>query len=238
MDVVLRPDGRTWDQARPVTIQYNIVTSAHGSVLFQIGLTKVLCTVIMQDGVPSFLRGKGAGWLTADYMMLPAATYPRGARENTCKKDGRAVEISRLIGRSLRSILNLSSIGERTVYVDCEVLQADGGTRTAAITGAYCALRYAFDNRKFPGITLDTPLFKDSVAALSVGWDGTSPLLDMNYQEDSSIQADFNFVMTGSGKIIEIQGAAEQDPLTWQSVELMQSLAHRGIVKMLNHLNY
>lgn len=234
---LLRPDGRTWDQARPVTIEYNVVTSAHGSVLFQIGITKVLCTVILQDGVPSFLRGKGTGWLTADYMMLPGATYPRSSRENGCKKDGRSIEISRLIGRSLRAILNLSSIGERTIYIDCDVIQADGGTRTAAITGAYCALRYAFDAKRFVGINYNLPLFNDSVGALSVGFDGVTPLLDMNYQEDSSVQADFNFIMTGSGKIIEIQGAAEQAPLTWESVQAMQALAASSITAMLEQLH-
>ena len=240
LDTFVRLDGRQRHQARPVTVEYGIVASAHGSVLFQLGATKVLCTVIMQDGVPSFLRGKGTGWLTAEYTMLPGATYPRSTRDSaSCKRDGRAVEISRLIGRSLRAIVNLQSIGERTIYVDCDVIQADGGTRTAAITSAYCALRYAIDNKRFPNISYNAEsLLRDSVGALAVGWSDGGPILDMNYQEDSKVQADFNFVMTGSGKVIEIQGAAEQLPLEWPSIQSMQILAGDGISAMLKNLNY
>ncbi len=231
-----RPDGRVWNQIRSITVDYGILGNTHGSVLFQLGNTKVLCSVIMQDGVPSFLRGKGKGWLTAEYAMLPGATHPRTHRESSSgRKDGRSVEISRLIGRSLRAVVDLNLLGERTLYIDCDVVQADGGTRTAAITGAYCALRYALLHKKFP-ISLPENFLQDSVGALSVGWSQDTALLDMNFQEDVSIEADFNFVMTGSGSIIEIQGATESKPLSWQSVQSMQEIAAVGITEMLKNL--
>jgi ribonuclease PH len=231
-----RPDGRVWDQIRPITIIYDILGNAHGSVLFKLGNTQVLCSVIMQDGVPSFLRGKGKGWVTAEYAMLPGSTTPRTVRESSSgRKDGRSVEISRLIGRSLRAVVDLSLLGERTLYIDCDVIQADGGTRTAAITGAYCALRHALRNHKFPIIVPETFLH-DSVGALSVGFSDNNLLLDINFQEDVSIGADFNFVMTGSGNIIEVQGATESKPLSWETVQSMQKLAAEGIIGMLKDL--
>ena len=231
-----RADGRVYNQIRPVTVTYDILGNAHGSVLFKLGNTQVLCSVIMQDGVPSFLRGKGKGWLTAEYAMLPGSTVPRTVRESSSgRKDGRSIEISRLIGRSLRAVVDLDLLGERTLYIDCDVIQADGGTRTAAITGAYCALRHALRNEKFPFL-LPEHFLHDSVGALSVGLLQDSVLLDINFQEDVSTGADFNFVMTGSGKIIEVQGATESKPLTWTVVESMQELAATGISDMLKNL--
>lgn len=229
-----RLDGRTTEQVRPASVIYNIHGNAHGSVLFALGNTKVLCSVMMQDGVPHFLRGKGTGWLTAEYAMLPAATAVRTPRESaTMKSNGRSIEISRLIGRSLRSIVDLSKIGERTIYVDCDVLQADGGTRTAAITGAYCALRHAVDIWKLEGKISQTFL-RDTLGAVSVGLSKGAVLLDINYEEDSTIDADFNFVMTGSGKVVEIQGATETVPFEWAVVEQMRALAHKGIQDILS----
>ena len=231
-----RPDGRMSNQARSVKITYNFSDNCHSSVLFELGKTKVLCSITVQDGVPSFLRGKGAGWLTAEYAMLPSSTRPRTIRESSSgKRDGRSIEISRLIGRSLRAVVDLTVIGERTIYIDCDVFQADGGTRTAAITGAYCALRYGLQNQKFP-LIMPQSFITDSVAALSVGWSNGAPLLDINFEEDSAIEADFNFVMTGSGHIIELQGATESRPLPWQSVQSMQELAFFGISEMLKQI--
>lgn len=229
-----RLDGRTTEQVRPASVTYNIHGNAHGSVLFALGNTKVLCSVMIQDGVPPFLRGKGTGWLTAEYAMLPAATAVRTPRESaTMKSNGRSIEISRLIGRSLRSIVDLSKIGERTIYVDCDVLQADGGTRTAAITGAYCALRHAVDIWKLEGKISQTFL-RDTLGAVSVGLSKGAVLLDINYEEDSTIDADFNFVMTGSGKVVEIQGATESVPFEWAVVEQMRALAYKGIQDILS----
>lgn len=230
-----RNDGRTFKQVRPLNITYNIAGNADASVLFELGNTKVLCTVMLQDGVPSFLRNSGTGWLTAEYTMLPAATLQRIQRESsTMKKNGRSIEISRLIGRSIRSIVDLKLLGERTIYIDCDVIQADGGTRTAAITGAYCALHAAvtqwMSTKKTKAILLDT------IGALSVGLLNNTLLLDINYKEDSAIDADVNFVMTGSGKIIEIQGATESTPFEWSYIEQMRVLAQEGIAHMLSQL--
>ena len=232
-----RFNGRAFNEVRPLSMTYGLHGNAHGSVLFELGNTKILCSVMMQDGVPYFLRGKGKGWLTAEYAMLPSSTHVRTQRESsTMRKNGRSVEISRLIGRSLRSVVNLAKIGERTVYIDCDVLQADGGTRTAAITGAYCALRNALDfwqseGRSFHGF------LTDSIGAISVGWSRDTPLLDIDYEEDSTIDADFNFVMTGSGKVIELQGAAESAPIEWENIEQMRVLAQSGITEILRSVD-
>lgn len=232
-----RIDGRLPDQVRPTSVTYGICGNAQGSVLFALGNTKVLCTVIMQDGVPSFLRGKGSGWLTAEYTMLPGATKTRTHREaSTMRRNGRSIEISRLIGRSLRSVVNLKTLGERTIYIDCDVVQADGGTRTAAITGAYCALRQAIDIWKLDSKISDNFLL-DTVAALSVGVSNGQALLDINYEEDSTTDADFNFVMTGSGKVIEMQGATESSPLDWELVDAMRKLAQKGIREVLSRVD-
>jgi ribonuclease PH len=232
-----RIDGRLPDQVRPTSVTYGISGNAHGSVLFALGNTKVLCTVMMQDGVPHFLRGKGAGWLTAEYTMLPASTKNRTQREaSTMRRNGRSIEISRLIGRSLRSIVDLKILGERTIYIDCDVVQADGGTRTAAITGAYCALRQAIDIWKRDSKISDNFLL-DTLGALSVGLSGNQVLLDINYEEDSATDADFNFVMTGSGKVVEMQGATESVPLDWVVVENMRKLAQKGIREVLSRVD-
>lgn len=232
-----RIDGRLPDQVRPTSVTYGIYGNAHGSVIFELGNTKVLCSVMMQDGVPHFLRGKGAGWLTAEYTMLPAATQTRTQRESTTmRRNGRSIEISRLIGRSLRSIVDLKTLGERTIYIDCDVIQADGGTRTAAITGAYCALRHAIEQWKLDSKITDNFLL-DTLGALSVGLSNGQALLDINYEEDSATDADFNFVMTGSGKVVEIQGATESTPLDWSQVESMRKLAQKGIREVLSKVD-
>lgn len=232
--MIKRLDGRFFDQMRPVKVTYGVYGNADGSALFELGNTKVLCSVIVQDGVPSFLRGKGQGWLTAEYTMLPASTHVRTPREiTTLKRNARSVEISRLIGRSLRAVIDFSKLGERTLYIDCDVLQADGGTRTASISGAYCALIHAIAQSaaaKKPSI----PNFlTDSVSAVSVGWTSSGPLLDINFQEDSQVDGDFNFVMTGKGALIELQGSTEKKPLPWDSVESMKQLALAGIQNIL-----
>ena len=228
-----RLDGRLSNQVRPIKVTYGVYGNADGSVLFELGNTKVLCSVMVQDGVPQFLRGKGQGWLTAEYTMLPAATRARTPREViTMKRNGRSVEISRLIGRSLRAVVDFSKLGERTIYVDCDVLQADGGTRTASISGAYCALYHATQQLQLSKKPFASFL-SGSLAAISVGWMNNQALLDINFQEDSSVEADFNFVMTGKGEIIEMQGATEKAPISWGSVELMQAVASKGIAEIL-----
>ena len=231
-----RNDGRSADQIRSLFLTYGVYGNADGSVLFELGKTKVLCSVMMQDGVPAFLRGKGKGWLTAEYTMLPASTQTRTVRDSSSvHKNGRSVEISRLIGRALRSVVNLDGIGERTIYVDCDVIQADGGTRTAAITGAYCALQHAMDgwNKHYK---ISPNILLDSVGAVSVGWSDDQILLDINFEEDSVIGADFNFVMTGSGKVIELQGATEKEPISWEIIDQMRHVAFHGIKQMLENI--
>ncbi len=229
-----RLDGRLSNQVRPIKVTYGVYGNADGSVLFELGNTKVLCSVMVQDGVPQFLRGKGQGWLTAEYTMLPAATRARTPREViTMKRNGRSVEISRLIGRSLRAVVDFSKLGERTIYVDCDVLQADGGTRTASISGAYCALYHATQQLQLSKKPFASFL-SGSLAAISVGWMNNQALLDINFQEDSSVEADFNFVMTGKGEIIEMQGATEKAPISWEAVEHMQAVASKGITEILS----
>ena len=225
----MRHDGRTAYQMRSVSCLWNHYSYAPGAVIIEWGNTKVLCAVTMQSGVPPFLRGKGQGWLTAEYMLLPTATPARIARDvSACKRNGRAVEISRLIGRVLRTIIDFSALGERTIYIDCDVLQADGGTRVAAITGASLALLQAQNQWLSEGI-LEKPFLKDSVAAIAVGVYHGAVILDPDYHEDTDIDADFNVVMTISGKVIEIQGGAEKDPLCWEQFEQIRSVACNGI---------
>ncbi len=220
---------RSDQQIRPLHIEYNMFGYAAASVIFELGNTKVLCSVTMQQGVPSFLRGKGSGWLTAEYAMLPTATATRTTREiTTMKRSGRAVEISRLIGRVLRSIVNLDSIGERTITVDCDVLQADGGTRTASINGAYLALKAA-ENLWLQERHIQSPLLLDMVAAVSVGVSNGSPLVDPDFEEDSTGDADFNFVLTKSGNVIEIQGGVEKRPISQKCFQTVQQYAFHAI---------
>ncbi len=224
-----RHDGRSFDALRKVKATFNSFGYAPGVVLFEMGRTKVLCAVSMQNKVPPFLRGKGKGWLTAEYAMLPTSTGVRTPRESvTMRKNGRSVEISRLIGRSLRSIVNFELFGERTIIVDCDVLQADGGTRTACITGASLALHAAVC-KWIADKTISQNILTGSVAGLSVGCLGGKPLLDLDFSEDSKVDADFNIVMTSAGQLVEFQGAAEGSTLSWEEFEQVRALAVNGI---------
>lgn len=228
-----RSSGRKYDQLRNIKISYDKFGYAPGSVLFELGDTKVLCSVTMQVGVPPFLKGSRTGWLTAEYAMLPTSCKTRSMREATqAKRNDRSIEISRFIGRSLRSVVDLSKIGERTIYVDCDVLQADGSTRVACITGSYLALEAAVKqwvhNRE-----LTETIITDAVAAVSVGIMDQVPLLDLDYSEDSAIDADYNFVLTKSEKIIEIQGASEKNALSWHEFDKLKQLAIKGITDIL-----
>lgn len=223
-----RSNGRAFDQLRKVKISFNKYGYAPGSVLIELGNTKVLCAVTISTGVPPFLKGKKTGWLTAEYAMLPTATHNRSIRdESTGKRNGRSVEISRLISRALRAIVDLSLIGERTITVDCDVLQADGGTRTAAITGAYLALYAAVKKWLVEGELTQT-ILTDEVAAVSVGIIDGKAHLDIDYSEDSTACADYNFVLTKSGNIIEIQGTSERVAISWDSFDAIKQLAHKG----------
>jgi ribonuclease PH len=228
----VRPDGRTPDALRPVRITRGFTRHAEGSVLVEFGDTRVLCTASVEDKVPGFLRGSGQGWLTAEYGMLPRATHTRGDREAARgKQSGRTQEIQRLIGRSLRAVVDLEQLGERTLQIDCDVLQADGGTRTAAITGAWVATHDAIEWLRARGAVEGQPL-RDSVAAVSVGlWQGHA-LLDLDYAEDSSCDTDMNVVMTGTGGIVEVQGTAEGRPFSRAQVDALLDLAADGIARL------
>lgn len=227
-----RNNGRTCNELRPLQVRYNVFGYAASSVLFEIGNTKVQCSVTLQEGVPPFLRNQGTGWLTAEYSMLPTATATRTQRDTTLPKpNGRSVEISRLISRALRSIVDLKNIGEKTIIIDCDVLQADGGTRTACITAASVALQHAVEqwvmHKQVPQGTM-----RDSIAAVSAGvWKGI-PLLDPDFVEDSEIDSDFNFVLTRSGMIVEIQGTAEKSVVPWQQFNELQLLACNGVTQL------
>jgi ribonuclease PH len=234
-EFMIRSDGRTHSQIRPIRITHGIVGNADGSVLFELGDTRVICTVTLQEGVPHFLRGTGTGWLTAEYSLLPAATTPRSQREATAqRRNNRSIEISRLLGRALRSIIEFKHCGERTIFVDCDVIQADGSTRVAAISGAYAALVQAAQTWKEKRI-ITKNIIVEPIAAVSVGWNGQQALLDLNYEEDQSILADFNFVMTGTGKLVEVQGATEQRPIAWEHVDAMHKVAASGIQEVLEY---
>jgi ribonuclease PH len=223
-----RIDGRSAGALRPVTFQRQFTRHAPGSVLTSFGHTRVLCTAMAQDGVPAFLQGRGKGWLTAEYSMLPSSTEQRKARDRAGSVDGRSVEIQRLIGRSLRAIVDLSQIGERTVWVDCDVLQADGGTRTCAITGAWVALHDLFRQMESRRWLKSWPL-RSQVAAVSVGVVGGETLCDLAYAEDSKAETDMNLVMTGDGHFIEVQGSAEGAPFTRAEHDAMLGLGEAAI---------
>lgn len=225
----MRADGRKWDEMRAVTITGNYLKYPKGSVLIELGNTRVICTAALEDGVPPFLKNSGQGWLTAEYSMLPMSTQTRNIRESTRgRMGGRTHEIQRLIGRSLRAVTDLTAFGERTMYIDCDVLQADGGTRTASITGAFIALVDAFRTLKEEG-DIDTLPVKDFISAISIGiFDGTI-LLDLNYEEDSAAEVDMNIVMTGEEKLIEVQGTAEQIPFSRDQLDAMIDVAAKGI---------
>jgi ribonuclease PH len=206
-----RPDGRASSDLRPITFQRGFTSRAPGSVLASFGQTRVLCTAMAQDGVPPFLQGRGKGWLTSEYSMLPSSTDSRKSRDRVGQTDGRSVEIQRLIGRALRAVVDSTLYGERTVWVDCDVIQADGGTRTCAITGAWIALHDLFTRMDEKRVLRAWPL-KSQVAAVSVGVCAGTPVVDLNYVEDSKADTDMNLVMTGEGKFIEVQGSAEGAP--------------------------
>jgi len=225
----LRNDGRSPIQMRPVKFTPDFVPVAEGSVLIEIGQTRVICTATVDDGVPGFLKGSGKGWVTAEYGMLPRATEQRTPRESSRgRQSGRTLEIARLIGRSLRAVSDLEKLGERTVWLDCDVIQADGGTRTASITGAFVALALALERMVAAGIMKSVPL-KDSVAATSVGLVDEQLLLDLAYDEDSRAQVDMNVVMTGSGHFVEVQATAEGRAYTGEEMQRLLQLAATGV---------
>ena len=224
-----RLDGRLPDAVRPTTITPGVAVHAEGSALIEVGLTKVLCTASIEDRVPPFMRGQGKGWVTAEYGMLPRSTSTRMQRESTAGKvGGRTQEIQRLIGRSLRSIVAMHEMGERTVWIDCDVLQADGGTRTAAITGGFVALVLAFGRLREQGAIARVPV-TDYVAATSVGIVSGTPLLDLAYDEDSKAETDMNVVKTSDGRFIEVQGTAEAAPFHRAELDSLLALADKGI---------
>ncbi len=224
-----RGDRRDYDQLRPVRILPGFQGFAEGSALIELGKTHVLCSVSTEDRVPNFLRGSGTGWVTAEYAMLPRATVTRTPRDSTLGRiGGRNQEIQRFIGRSLRAVTDLSALGERTLIVDCDVLQADGGTRSAAITGAYVALHQAFKTMVDMGVIASVPL-KSAVAAVSVGIVRSYLLLDLCYDEDSGAAVDFNVVMTSQGEFVEVQGTAEGNPFSRENIDSLLSLAEKGI---------
>jgi ribonuclease PH len=227
--MIKRVDGRVYDALRPVRMTLGYQSFAEGSVLIEMGKTKVICAVSVEEKVPGFLRGSGTGWITAEYSMLPRATNTRTQRESSAGKiSGRSQEIQRLIGRSLRGIADLSELGERSLLIDCDVLQADGGTRTAAITGSYVALYQAMNTLANMGIISSIPL-KSEVAAISVGVVNSNILLDLCYDEDSKAEADFNIVMTSKGEFVEVQGTAEGKPYSKPTFDSVLTLAEKGI---------
>ena len=225
-----RSDGREPEALRPVKITRNYLKHAEGSVLIEIGDTKVICSASVEERVPQFLRNSGRGWVTAEYSMLPRSTNTRTPRDRG-GGNGRAFEIQRLIGRSLRSVTDLAAFGERTIWIDCDVIQADGGTRTASITGAYVALADAFRKMVKDGLIEKVPI-RDSVAAISVGKVDGRVLLDLNYEEDSKAEVDMNVVMTGNGKFVEIQGTGEEAVFTKKEMDELTRMAQRGIKRL------
>ena len=224
-----RSDGRAPDQLRPTTLTREFLLHPEGSVLVEFGATKVICTATVEDKVPPFLKGQGLGWVTAEYGMLPRSTNTRMNRENR-GPSGRSQEIQRLVGRALRAVADRGKLGERTVWIDCDVIQADGGTRTAAITGGFVALADAL--AKIPGVN-PTAVLRDFVAAISVGIVGGVALLDLNYPEDSTADVDMNVVMTGRGEFVEVQGTAEQTPFDRARLDALLALAERGIRQLV-----
>ena len=225
----MRPSGRTLGQIRPVTITRQFTAHAEGSVLIEFGDTKVICTASVEEGVPRFLKGQGKGWVTAEYGMLPRSTHTRMRREAASgKQSGRTLEISRLIARALRAAVDLKALGENTISVDCDVIQADGGTRTASITGACVALVDALTYMRSKGILKANPL-KHMIAALSVGIYKGNAIADLEYTEDSAAETDMNVVMTETGKLIEVQGTAEGEPFSFEEMSEMLELAKHGL---------
>ncbi len=230
---MIRPSNRLNDQMREIKISPGFVKNPDGSVLMETGDTRVLCSAMLEEKVPSFLKGTGSGWITAEYSLLPSSTNTRSSREATRGKiSGRTSEIQRLIGRSIRSVVDLEKLGERTIWIDCDVIQADGGTRTASITGSFLALSIALKKYHQAGIIDEIPL-KDYVAAISVGIVDGEKLLDLDYIEDSSAEVDMNVVMTGSGDFVEIQGTAEGKAFSRQDLDELLALAKKGIDELI-----
>jgi ribonuclease PH len=229
----MRPSERLADVLRPVTLETGVNRYAEGSCLVSFGHTKVLVTASLEEGVPGFLRGKGQGWVTAEYGMLPRATHTRGRREAAQgKQSGRTQEIQRLIGRSMRAIVDLKALGERQISIDCDVIQADGGTRTASVTGAWVALRLATKYLLEEGVIATDPIL-DQVAAVSCGVFNGTPVLDLDYEEDSNAEADANFVLTGRGDIVEVQATGEKRGFSEAEFESLFSLARKGIGELV-----
>jgi ribonuclease PH len=225
-----RPDGRAPDQLRPVTLTRDYLVHPEGSVLIEFGATRVICTASVEDRVPPFLKGQGVGWVTAEYGMLPRSTNTRSTRE-TRGPSGRSQEIQRLVGRALRVVIDRGRFPDRTVWVDCDVIQADGGTRTAAITGSFVAVADALG--RIPGLTEPAPALRDCVAAISVGIVGGETVLDLNYVEDSAAEVDMNVVMTGAGRFVEVQGTAEREAFGREHLDRMLGLAEKGIARLV-----
>ncbi len=229
----MRPSQRAADELRQVSIERNVARYAEGSCLIKFGATHVLCTASLEDKPPAWLRGQGRGWVTAEYAMLPRATHTRTRRESTSgKQSGRTQEIQRLIGRSLRAVTNLQALGERQITLDCDVLQADGGTRTASITGAWVALHDCLKWMRGRSIIKDNPL-RDHVAAISCGVSNGEAVLDLDYAEDCAAETDANFVMTGAGALVEVQATAEAAVFTEAQLTAMLALARGGIAKLV-----
>ena len=230
----MRIDGRNLDDLRPVQISPDFIPHAEGSVLIEVGRTRVICTASVEESVPLFMRGTNKGWITAEYSMLPRATESRTPREASLgRKSGRTQEIQRLIGRSLRTAANLELLGERTIWIDCDVIEADGGTRTASITGAFVAMVQAMDKLIEKG-SLETLPIRSNLAAVSVGIVGGEPMLDLNYEEDSSAEVDFNVVMTDRLEFVELQGTAERQPFSRTRLDALLELAESGITQLVD----
>jgi len=229
----MRDDGRKLNQMRKIDIKKNVMKFAEGSCMIEVGNTKVICTASAEDKVPPFLRKTGKGWVTAEYGMLPRSCQTRIRRESSAgKQSGRTQEIQRLIGRSLRSVVDLEKLGERTIWIDCDVIQGDGGTRTASITGSFIALIEALLTLKKKDIIKEIPV-RDYIAAVSVGIIDGKVCLDLDYEEDSKADVDMNVVMTGNGKLIEVQGTAEKTPFSKKEMDRMISLAEKGIAELI-----
>ncbi|MCY8473356.1 ribonuclease PH [Bacillus halotolerans] len=231
----MRHDGRQHDELRPITFDLDFISHPEGSVLITAGNTKVICNASVEDRVPPFLRGGGKGWITAEYSMLPRATNQRTIRESSKGKiSGRTMEIQRLIGRALRAVVDLEKLGERTIWIDCDVIQADGGTRTASITGAFLAMAIAVGKLLKAG-TLKTNPLTDYLAAISVGIDKEQGiLLDLNYEEDSAAEVDMNVIMTGSGRFVELQGTGEESTFSREDLNGLLGLAEKGIQELID----
>lgn len=231
----MRLDGRSLDELRTINITRDFTCHAEGSVLIEFGKTKVICNASIEAGVPNFLRGKDTGWITAEYGMLPRSTGSRMQREAAQRKQGgRTMEIQRLIGRSLRSIIDMDLLGENTIVVDCDVIQADGGTRTASITGGCLALNDAINKALTNGLIIKNPI-KEMIASISVGIHDGKALLDLNYLEDSTAETDMNIVMDSKNNFIEIQGTSEKRPFTYEELENMLKLAKKGITELFKY---